>query len=161
MTPPNMSVPLDIPRLTHLFSAMGLPPAVMEAMLRDPERLERGVRQFRQSMGKIASSRSELDTPGGLARMAMQFKENSRKDLLLPPTKPPPLQREMMIAELEYQRKDVDKCSSEDGYISTTFIGLPIEFSSTPVTNLKPSVSTQSYFSNVFLLSCKTLSIAY
>ena len=132
---------------------MGIPPDVVQVMLRDPEQLQKIQHMVEQSalmMGNRARTDSNTDTLKAMMKQfvdtSKRYKEDSEKERVLPPATAPPLRMEVVIAEQQQQRNRMQETSKpkDEGILtlefSQTFLGLPQEFSSRPVSGLKPSV---------------------
>ena len=149
-----MSLPLDVvSNVTRAASAMGIPPDFVQVMLRDPEQLQKFQHMLEQSalmMGNRARTDSNTDTLKAMMKQLVdtskRYKEDSEKERVLPPATAPPLRMEVVIAEQQQQRNRMQETSKpkDEGILtlefSQTFLGLPQEFSSRPVSGLKPSV---------------------
>jgi hypothetical protein len=143
-----MSLPFDPAYLTEAASAMGLSPEYIRMALNNPEMMTRMVELTRQSAQSHSAHATMPSSPGSnsvdelgdeFSRLAIQVKERSERERELPPAEAPPLLREHMIIELEYKRKENAEQLSDKRSIHQTYIGLPQEFSSTPVEKLKQS----------------------
>ena len=146
-SPPNMSLPLDDERSTHMTSGMGIPPESMEGMHSDPNQLQ----QFRRMTTDELTvqmmrntSIAESETPEMMGRrfveMSKRYKEDNEKERSLPPSKAPTLRKEDMITDLDGLRSFIESANKQrDLQLAQTYLGLPLEFSTTPVADLRPS----------------------
>ena len=142
-----MSELFNVDDLTQMASAMGIPPGLIQAVLRDPQQLQRIKEQAARMMGTPSVDGSDADgkpIAERLAQTAKLFKENSERERQLPAMKAPTLTRKYLFSEMEQQRQDfrMVEHDSENTKFYQTYVGLHIDYSTTSVPNLDPSMSS-------------------
>lgn len=136
MAPPKG---LDIDTLAKTLASMGIPQEFSEPFLKDPNLMERMLRDSNAEGGRASQTLGgSSSTDGALSNMERQLKmliATNQKERGLPPVKAPTRRKEELLRGFRVYKEEDDPGVK----VKHTIIGMPWSYSQTELSKLKRS----------------------